>query len=137
MKFLKQQSLIVRSLLAVATLAVQAAPVQAQEAAVGGCNPQDYVVLTGPTVKIAINGRGYSPKCARVKVGTQVIIDATGNHPLQGIPTGGVVNPIVDELGGAVAAKTVVFTQAGNFGYFCVAHGDDTGAGMAGAVLVE
>jgi plastocyanin len=137
MKSSNQRFFLIRALLITSTLAGQVTSAQTQEAAIGGCNPQDFVVLEGPVVKVGINGRGYTPKCARVKPGTQVIIDATSNHPLQGIPTTGVVNPIVDELGGAVTPKTVVFTQNGTFGYFCIAHGDDTGVGMVGAILVE
>ena len=98
-----------------------------------GCAPGSFVDL-GPDAHIAIVGRSYSPKCARVKAGATLMIDASSHHPLQGV---GETNPIFDELGGAVGPKTVTLGAPGEYGYFCLAHGDDSGAGMAGAILVE
>lgn len=94
-----------------------------------GCAPGEFVEGD----RVSISGRGYSPKCLRVRAGVPVVIEATSNHPLQGV---GEANPIFDDLGGAVSAKTVTFRTPGEFGYFCVAHGDDTGAGMAGVIEV-
>jgi len=117
--------------------ALSAAVAQAQEARIGGCAPGDFVADPGGAVRIAVNGRGYTPKCLKVKKGTVAVFEASSEHPLQGVATAGVVNPIFDELGGAVQPKTVTFTQAGTFAYFCVAHGDESGAGMSGAIMVE
>lgn len=127
-------SIILRSLVLSSAFAFSAG---AQEAFLATCAASDYVVLQGPAVHIAVSGTTYTPKCSRIKRGTKVTIDAAPQHPLQGIQAAGIVNPIFDELGGAVAPKTVTFAQPGAFGFYCVAHGDDTGAGMAGSIIVE
>lgn len=120
------------------TIALLAGPALAQSFPLAGCNPADFVTIEGPTAHIATQGRSYVPRCVRVKAGTQVTIDASSHHPLQGIPNAqGLVNPIFDEFGGAVEAKTVSLTEAGAFGFFCLAHSDDQGTGMGGAILVE
>lgn len=111
-------------------LAVLVSPAHASFA---NCDESSFVTAEG-SVHIAIEGTSYSPKCLRIKAGTQVTIDASPHHPLQGV---GENNPIFDEFGGAVSPKTVVFDQSGEYGYFCIAHGDDTGAGMAATILVE
>jgi plastocyanin len=88
--------------------------------------------------RIASGGWTYSPRCARVRLGQRVIFEGTGVHPLRGVPT----NPVVDGRHAIPAAEglpaEVTFVRAGIYGYFCNLHADpETGAGMAGAILVE
>jgi plastocyanin len=96
---------------------------------VSGCQEQDYV-LADQVASIAINGRGYTPRCLKVRVGTQVTISASSHHPLA--PQAQALNPIPD----SESTVTVEFLEPGTFGYFCVAHGNDQGEGMAGSILV-
>jgi len=59
MKSLKQQPFLIRALLVTAALAGQATFAQAQEAAIGGCNPQDFVILDGPSCNGARHLRNH------------------------------------------------------------------------------
>lgn len=112
-------------------LALSASITHAQSFA--GCTEADFVSASGEAV-ISIDGSGYTPKCLRVPAGTIVKIAASERHPLQGVGRG---NPLFDASGGTEQPKTVQFNIPGLYGYFCIAHGDATGAGMAGAILVE
>lgn len=119
--------------------ALLAVPALAQvPSRVAGCSPGDFVTVTGPTAHVAIQGRSYVPRCLKVSKNTQVTVDATAHHPTQGIPNvQGLLNPLFDEFGGAVEARTHAFPDAGVFGFFCIAHSDDQGNGMGGAIWVE
>ena len=109
----------------------------AQSFPLAGCNPQDFVAA-GPNARIAIQGRNYVPRCTKVKRGSTITIDGSSHHPTQGIPNAqGPINPVFDEFGGAVETRAHVFNETGAFGFFCVAHSDDQGNGMGGAILVE
>lgn len=107
---------------------------------VANCQAQDYVdLIPGDSLfMITTQGINYSPKCLRIKKGTSIDIQATARHPVQGIQNfeSSLINPIYDELGGAVETKTYTFKEPGVFGYYCAAHGNDLGEGMAGAILV-
>lgn len=107
---------------------------------VAQCQEQDYIdILPGNSIfTIALQGSSYTPKCLRIKKGTSIAIQASSRHPLQGIPDldSNLVNPIYDELGGAVENRTYTFNDVGVFGYYCLAHGNDAGQGMAGAIYV-
>ncbi len=82
-------------------------------------------------------GTSYTPKCLKVKVGARVTIQATAHHPFSAMPDlDGVANPLASSPH-AVAPVTQVFRQPGFYGYFCEAHGDAEGDGMAGVILVE
>lgn len=110
----------------------------AQQLPIAGCSLNDFVTATGSAVKVAVQGRNYVPRCLKVKKDTQVVIEASTHHPLQGILNSvGAVNPIYDDLGGAVSNLNVRFNETGVFGFYCVAHSDDQGTGMGGAILVE
>ena len=124
-------SLAAATALGLASLTASAVDLDAQSFA--GCAASAFSAVTGPQ-KVSIAGRAYAPKCLKVAVGSEVTIEAATSHVLQGVGTD---NPIYDELGGAVAPKTVTFTKPGVYGYYCMQHGDDTGQGMAGAILVE
>jgi plastocyanin len=108
---------------------------------VANCQEQDYVdVIPGDSIfTIAIQGTSYSPKCLRIKKGTALNIQASSRHPLQGLPVmeNSIVNPIYNELGGAVVTNTYTFNEVGVFGYYCTAHGNNGGLGMAGAIYVS
>ncbi len=67
-------------------------PVQAWSA----CEPQEFVTVMENNATIAISGRGYTPRCLKVKSGTAVTIQASERHPLQGVQVpGNPVNPFV------------------------------------------
>ena len=121
--------------LVIALAALATSPAYAFDV-VARCQQSDYVTVDGNT-RIAFAGSSYTPKCITIKKGTTVTIAASTVHPLQGIlAADGSANPIFDDLGGAVQNKTVTFDEAGIFGYYCVAHSDDQGNGMAGAIQV-
>jgi plastocyanin len=104
---------------------------------VANCAPEMYVDDAGPTAQVPTRGSSYVPRCLRVKRGTSVTIGASSHHPLQGIVMAdGSINPIFDEFGGAVSPKTVTFNETGIFGFYCIAHSDDLGSGMGGAIWV-
>lgn len=110
----------------------------AQQLPIAGCALGDFVTATGPVATVAIQGRGYSPRCLKVAKGTKVLIQASSHHPLQGILNSvGADNPIYDDLGGAVTDSNFQFNETGVFGFYCLAHSDDQGNGMGGAILVE
>jgi len=105
----------------------------AQASTFAGCQPADFVTIDGDA-QVDIAGLGYSPKCLRIKAGSSVSIAASSRHPLQGV---GEANPILDAGGAVTVAKIVAFATPGEYGYFCTAHGDASGNGMAGVIVVE
>lgn len=110
----------------------------AQQLPIAGCALGDFVVATGGVATIKTQGRSYVPRCLKIKAGTQVVIEASTHHPLQGILNSvGPVNPIYDDLGAAVTNIKIQPQEAGVFGFYCVSHSDDQGSGMGGAILVE
>lgn len=103
-------------------------------ASVNGCSAASATDLTGQaTAHIAIAGFAYSPACIKVSTGTQVTIDASGTHPLSGGTncTADTSSPIPQ----GTSAKTVTFSTAGSFGFFCQNHCQSNG--MQGAVFVQ
>ncbi len=82
-------------------------------------------------------GEGYSPKCLRVDVGTELIFKGNfPEHPLSGAcqPVGAAALPATE-----FGRKIVVEMKArGHFGFYCTEHGfRPEGAEMAGAIIVE
>lgn len=103
---------------------------------VAGCTAADFVVGELNS-QIATAGAAYKPKCLRVKVGSSVTIQASKHHPLSAMPDiNGAINPFSDNAK-YVSSQTRVMDTPGLFGYFCEAHGDAEGDGMAGVILVE
>lgn len=103
---------------------------------ISGCQEGDYVFVNQATASVEISGRGYSPNCLKVKAGTTVSIQASGRHPLQGMRAiAGVENPF-QSANGSESQETHTLNKPGQYGYFCTAHGDESGRGMAGAILV-
>lgn len=103
---------------------------------VAGCTAADFVE-GGPDSQITTVGTAYSPKCLKVKVGSSVTIQASKHHPLSAMPDiNETPNPFSDQAK-FVTAQTRVMDTPGVYGYFCEAHGDAEGDGMAGAILVE
>jgi plastocyanin len=119
------------------TVRTMALPISA---ALAGCSEKDYIEVPATTVTytVATKGSTYSPRCLKIHKSTKLIIEATASHPLQGIESapGTTLNPIYDELGATSNTKNVEFPTAGIFGYYCVAHGNDRGEGMAGSIWV-
>ena len=101
-----------------------------------GCT-EDKFVQGGENTIIKIVDKSYEPKCLKIKSGSTVTIDATQRHPLTAITNiNGVVNPFAD--GSRFnSSQTRSMNQVGVFGYFCEAHGDSEGDGMAGVIVVE
>jgi plastocyanin len=115
---------------------------------VNGCDWSTATDLTGQSaVGIAFGGAlgtVYSPRCIRVKAGTQVTFNGAFTfHPLlAGEVTGGVTVPAASGTtplpttavsGGTTA--TFAMTPAGAYGYFCTMHA--LLYGMTGAIYVE
>src|SRR3989344_9608064 len=102
---------------------------------VAGCREGDYVEVRGnPAVSIGFEGMSYTPRCLIVKVSTPITMAASRTHPLLGMaPIGGMENPLANSPA-ATTTKTVIFTQPGQYGYFCETHGNAAGNGMAGAI---
>lgn len=108
----------------------------AQEVNVAGCRLEDFVENNSLNPSIGVAGMNYTPKCLRVKKGTQVTLPASATHPLAALGDAlGFKNPIA-ELGVINANNTVTFNKTGIFGYFCTRHGNPSGGGMAGAIEV-
>ncbi len=108
-------------------------PVQAWSA----CEPQEFVSVLDSSTTIAISGRGYTPRCLKVKSGTAVTIQASERHPLQGVQVpGNPSNPFV-RGSDATRPETHTLVEPGKYAYFCTDHGDSHGGGMAGEILVE
>lgn len=100
----------------------------------------DLRARTVVTVNTVTGQNRYSPACVMVSVGATVTFNSNfGNHPLYGgLVTGGVAtidpaSPIGAHNSGT-APVSIVFTQLGEFPYFCDFHFDD---GMMGSVLVD
>lgn len=99
------------------------------------CNEANATV-GGDTNEIAINGKSYTPRCLKVKVGATVAIQASSKHPLSAMPDiNGAPNPFsnADE---ASVTQTRSMTTPGVFGYYCPRHGNPDGTGMTGFILV-
>jgi plastocyanin len=103
------------------------------ETALAACNAGDFVSRNEAQVSVNIDGRGYTPACLKVKAGTTVTIDASRGHPLQGV---GNHNPF-RRGSEATSPETHQLNEPGRYDYFCTRHGDESGRGMAGTILVE
>lgn len=77
-------------------------------------------------------GNSYAPNCIRVSAGTVVTLPASAFHPLARASCSPAAAPALDSTGG-----DYTFDTAGSYGYYCANHGSDTGAGMAGLIIVE
>lgn len=100
------------------------------------CTAAEYVDGGDDTV-IQTSGFSYTPKCLHIRVGSSVTIQASSHHPLSAMPDiDDAANPFAQATP-FVAPTTQVFNQPGLYGYFCENHGDATGAGMAGLILVD
>lgn len=109
---------------------------QNNTAAFAGCTEARFVVGAA-TNQINTNGANYTPRCLKVKKGSAVTIQASERHPLVGAPAiNNAVNPF--ETGTLFkASQTRVMDSVGSFGFYCEAHGDAEGDGMAGLIVVE
>lgn len=105
-------------------------------AALAACNPGDFVSRNETQVTVNIDGRGYSPACLKVKAGTVVTIQASNGHPLQGVQGDGPANPF-RRGSEATSPETHQLNEPGRYDYFCTRHGDESGRGMAGTILVK
>jgi plastocyanin len=107
------------------------------QTAFAACEPGDFVSREESRVTINIDGRGYSPACLKVKAGTAITIDASRNHPLQGVENrNGPANPF-HRGSEATSPEPQALRETGRYDYFCTRHGDSNGRGMAGTILVE
>jgi plastocyanin len=105
---------------------------------VSGCQPTDYVPLTGDVVIKVGAGHTYTPKCITVPVGTKVTLPGGLIHPVQGMAAiDGVANPFINEKGASSSNVTKALTVPGFYGYYCNHHGSPDGTGMAGAIFVQ
>lgn len=99
------------------------------------CN-EATAIAGGDVNEIAINGKGYTPNCLKVKVGSTIAIQASSKHPLSAMPDiNGAPNPFSNASETSVT-QTRQMTTPGVFGYYCTKHGDPDGSGMTGLILV-
>ena len=102
---------------------------------VAGCSAKDFV-LGSESNQINTSGSQYSPKCLKVRTGSAVTIQASTHHPLFAMPNiDNVENPFASTAL-FVSPQTRRLVTPGLYGYFCDAHGDAEGDGMAGAIWV-
>lgn len=102
---------------------------------VAGCRPEDFV-QGDENNEIRMEGKSYTPKCLKVKVGANVTIQASAKHPLAAMADiEAKKNPFAGSKFTSSQLRTM--SEAGIFGYFCDVHGDGEGDGMAGVILVE
>jgi len=117
-------------------VSIQIAGAQTNPPALAGCTNDRFVIGTDNN-EIKTAGTTYTPKCLKVKIGALVTIQATQRHPLLAIPDiNGVSNPFASNES-AITAQTRKMNVPGVFGYYCKAHGDEEGDGMAGVIIVE
>ena len=103
---------------------------------VSNCQAADYVMDQGH-VLIQPQRGSFSPKCVKVPRGTVVTLQGSSIHPVQAqAPIRGVKNPFETD-GGSTQPITRTLMEPGYYGYYCIRHGDPSGNGMAGAILVE
>ncbi len=87
------------------------------------------------TISFGKSGNTYSPKCLKLKAGTTVTFAGSFTpHPLQQTCAPTDTRTITTTRSGGEAA--FLLTDAGDLGYYCIAHGSKAGAGMAGAIQV-
>jgi plastocyanin len=106
-----------------------------------GCAPQfagcaTYVDATAEAANrtVAFSSFQYSPKCLQVAAGQSVTFSGSFSfHPLK--QACGPAPVITATSTGS--SKSFVFTDPGEYGYFCSAHGSAAGTGMAGSILVQ
>lgn len=102
---------------------------------IAGCTEARFVE-GGANTMIATSGASYTPKCLRIRAGSQVSIESSGRHPLAAMPDiDGFENPLAN-MGEVFQTITVQFSEPGIYGYFCTRHGDKEGQGMAGIIEV-
>jgi plastocyanin len=107
-----------------------------------GCSRATANDLTGQAqvaIAFGVTGLSYTPPCIRVDVGTQVTFNGSflqhpllGGSVLAGTPVADIAGPFVPVTASG-NTHTFAMATAGDFPYYCVAHGF---SGMAGAVYV-
>lgn len=103
---------------------------------VAGCTSERFVT-GGELNEIKTVNATYTPRCLKVKVGATVSIQATSRHPLMAMADiNNVVNPFAASQS-AITTQTRKMTEPGIYGFYCEAHGNANGAGMAGVIVVE
>jgi len=103
---------------------------------VAGCKESDYVDGT-LDASVGTTGASYTPRCLRLKIGSNLNIAASNSHPLQGMSAiNGVENPFFKMGNSHNTPQSRTLNTVGFFGYFCTRHGDASGNGMAGAIQV-
>lgn len=101
-----------------------------------GCTTEKFISVAGDAI-IKTIGNSYTPKCLRIKSGSNVTIQASSHHPLTAFAdVNDVQNPFGDQST-FTTSQTRVMSQVGIYGYYCEAHGDSEGDGMAGIIIVE
>jgi len=105
-----------------------------------GCDANMAIDMTAhPTTTITFEGIEYTPRCVRVRSGSNVLFSGSfASHPLVGgTVTGSVGTP--DPASPVPATSTgseVTFTptKAGTYPYYCSVH---VGSGMMGVIYAE
>lgn len=113
---------------------VDAGPVAECPMTFSGCGAIDDHTADA-TVSIAFSGFAYSPHCIRISPGTVVSIPGSSLHPLRSATCSPSDTPIAATPTPSNGDYT--FTTPGTYGYYCNAHGTNSGGGMAGLIIVE
>lgn len=103
---------------------------------ISGCDPDMFVQGAQQNVIDAVD-QDYSPRCLRVKAGSSVTINADQTHHLSPVQTvQGSAHPFGQQTS-YDTPQSRILTEPGTYGYYCDEHGDATGKGMTGAIIVE
>ena len=103
---------------------------------IAGCTIDSFVQGTENN-QINTTGMTYTPKCLKIKVGATVTIQANSRHPLLAMPDiNKAINPFSTNSS-YTTPQTRKMNEPGLYGYFCDRHGDSSGDGMAGVIMVE
>lgn len=103
---------------------------------IAGCSIDSFVQGTENN-QINTTGMAYTPKCLKIKVGATVTIQANSRHPLLAMPDiNKAINPFSTNSS-YTTPQTRKMNEPGLYGYFCDRHGDSSGDGMAGVIMVE
>lgn len=103
---------------------------------VSGCTAGMFESRTGQVTVSTTAASTYTPKCLKVRAGTEVTIGASATHPLQGqADVGGLSNPYAGAMQSTMPVTRTLETE-GLLGFYCTVHGDPAGNGMAGAIWV-
>ncbi|MBK9710855.1 MAG: cupredoxin domain-containing protein [Kouleothrix sp.] len=102
----------------------------------GGANPPAPAAAPPPAAAAAVSMKDFefTPKEIKVKVGTTITWKNDGSKPHSATAVDKSFDTAIFQPG---ESKSVTFSKAGSFAYYCQLHGTPDGNGMIGTVVVE